>query len=53
MASDSVKIQEKAWNTETNSEFTLNGPKGRILHMIVAAKVNTTQKLDVIHVRFF
>jgi len=25
----------KAWNTETNSEFTLNGPKGRILHMTV------------------
>ena len=29
----------KAWNTETNSEFTLNGPKGRILYMTVGNDV--------------
>lgn len=59
-----VVVVVKAWNIQTASEFTLDGPKGRVLAMVVgndtlfaAAEVTTCSGLQllssVIRLMFF
>jgi len=41
----------KAWNIETNSEFTPNRPKGRILHMTIGNDIHFIGAAVIVHIK--